>query len=470
MRFSFSVSNIGWLLVLLVPFTLYMVLDASATTGASKQLNYFVFLISSAVIMWVFRLQADVIPSIFLLLGFLMLGVAPASVVFSGYASETFFMALSILALSSVIVDSGLSKRVMLMAFHYGPKNKYLFSAVIFVFGLVLTPLIPTTNGRASIIAPMLKEALNHYKKNSVEHQRIVASLLGGLSLLSPAFLSAKSVNLVIWGMLSTQDQSIFNYSYWLLAALVPCVILLVLYSLALVVIFWNNDKIDVNFDLIREQYLQLPKVNKKERNAMIALFIFMLMIVTYSQHHINIPLIAFGIFFGLLFFNLLEKEDLSSSIDWSFLIFLGAVIGLSNTMQFLQMGDLIASNISWLTVYIQQNIYLFILFLSILVFIFRLFLPINACVLLLGTILVPIATIYGGSAWMIGFIILMMAESYIFPYQASYYMQCESILGADHLEALNSNRVYLINGLVFILKVIAICLSVGYWEFLGVL
>ena len=464
------VRPVGWLVLLIVPLSVYYGVDWDALQVTESVVHCIVVLLC-AVIMWVFRLLPDFVPSVFLLVGLLSLGVAAPQVVFSGYSSQVFFLALSVLSLSSVIMSSGLSQRIMLYAMHkWRPKNKYLFSIIIFLFGALATPFIPSTNGRAALIAPFLNDALKHIPQNSVEHQRLVVALLGGMSLLSPVFLSAKSINLLLWGMLSSQDQYTFNYLFWMMAALVPGLILLALYLLTQALVFFNNEKITIDADIIAAQYRDLPPLSQQEIAGFAALASFILLILTYSYHHIEIHLVAFILFFALLFFNIINQKQLSNSIDWGFLIFLGAMVGFTNVLQLLQLNDLLSANFSWLTRHVESNIHLFIFLLSALVFLFRLFIPVNATVILLAGALLPAMALLGSYAWLVGFIILMMSESFIWPYQVSYYLQCNAILGKRHFAALHSRRVYTVNGLTFLLKLAAIYLSLPYWKLLGVL
>ena len=464
------VQPVGWVVLLIAPLSVYYTVDWEAM-AVSESVVHCIVVLLCAVIMWVFRLLPDFIPSVFLLVGLLSLGVASPQVVFSGYSSQVFFLALSVLSLSSVIMSSGLSKRIMLYALHkWRPKNKYLHSTIVFLFGALATPFIPSTNGRAALIAPFLNDALKQIPRNSREHQRLVIALLGGISLLSPVFLSAKSINLLLWGMFSSQDQYIFNYLFWMVAALVPGVILLVLYLLTQAVVFFNREHIVIDPELIEQQYRSLPKLSRQEIAGFAALASFVALILTYSYHHIEIHLVAFILFFALLFFNIINQKQLSDSIDWGFLIFLGAMVGFTNVLQLLQLNDLLAANFAWLTQHVDSNIHLFILLLSALVFVFRLFIPVNATVILLAGALLPAIALLGSYAWLVGFIILMMSESFIWPYQVSYYMQCESILGEPHAEALNCARVYAVNGITFVLKLAAIYLSLPYWKLLGVL
>ena len=460
----------GWVLLLIAPLSLYYGVDWNAL-DVPNSVSRCITILLCAVIMWIFRLLPDFVPSVFLLVGLLVLEVAPPTIVFSGYGSQVFFVALCVLSLSSMLTSSRLSQRILsYIVYKWQAKNKTMFSTIVFIFGLLMTPFIPSTNGRAALIAPFLDDALTQIPQNSKEHQRLIVALLGGISLLSPVFLSAKSINLLLWGMLSIHDQHHFNYLFWTIAALLPGLILVTLFLIVQALVFFNNDKISIREEAIKHLFCAENKLSRKEKVGIVTMCSLVLLVITHPYHRIEIHLLAITLFFSLLLFNVIHQRRLSNSIDWGFLIFIGAMIGFSNVLQFLRLDELVTANLSWLTQYIGSNDYMFIFLLSALVFLFRLFMPINATVILLGGALIPVSAIYGGYAWVVGFVILMMAESYIFPYQASYYMQCTCTLGVRHAKALHAHRVYALNGSVFFLKLAAIYLSLPYWTFLGVL
>src|SRR5690606_32394488 len=98
----------GWLLATAVPFAVFFLLR-NAPDIAGVQTAYLLAVVSSAVVMWVFRLLPDFVPALFAVLGIVLLNLTPPEVALSGFSSDTFFMALSIFALSVVTTTSGFS-------------------------------------------------------------------------------------------------------------------------------------------------------------------------------------------------------------------------------------------------------------------------------------------------------------------------------------------------------------------------
>ena len=101
---------VGWILAIVLPPIVYFGIGHELDIPARLYLGIF----TATVVMWVFRLTADFIPGIFAVVGTLVFDLVPQNVILSGFASDGFFMALSILGLSAVITSSGLSYRLIL--------------------------------------------------------------------------------------------------------------------------------------------------------------------------------------------------------------------------------------------------------------------------------------------------------------------------------------------------------------------
>jgi DASS family divalent anion:Na+ symporter len=101
-------------------------------------------------------------------------------------------------------------------------------------------------------------------------------------------------------------------------------------------------------------------------------------------------------------------------------------------------------------------------------IFIVRLALPINAVVVIFAALLIPTAVNIGVNPWLIGFIILLMSESFIWPYQASYFVMFISIAGPKGQA--DDKRLIWMNFAIILIKLAAIYASIPYWQYLGLL
>ncbi|HAA93234.1 MAG TPA: hypothetical protein DCE33_12360, partial [Rhodospirillaceae bacterium] len=460
---------IGWVLALLVPVLVYYIsLDMADFPGT--QARYLLCAISVTVVMWIFSLLPEFVPALFVILVSILLGVVPPEVAVAGFGSKSFFMALSILGLSVVITVSGLSYRVLLVLLRIGPANKIWYNMCLFATGFALTPVVPTANGRISIVTPFMVDLLGAFDRTSAKEEapRLTASVVTGISLMSAVFLSSKSVNFIVFGMLPTQEQAQFQFLNWMLAAAVVAAIMLILFALTSWIIFRNESNPSIPKTLVVAQSKMLGPMRPAEWAGVFGLGILLVSFLTAALHRIEVPWVAMAILFTLLMFGFIRDKQFREKIDWNFLIFLGALIGIVSSMQHTGLDVWLASQLEFLNEYMQHEFEWFVLMLTVAIFIVRLALPINAVVVIFAALLIPTAVNIGVNPWLVGFIILLMSESFIWPYQASYYIMFISIAGNKARS--EDPRLVMMNFAIVGIKLLAVYASIPYWKALGLL
>jgi DASS family divalent anion:Na+ symporter len=460
------VNVLGWLMTLLAPAAILLF---SGSWGLDRNTIYFLAIASSTVVMWVFSLVDDYIPAIFAILATLAMQLVPISVVLSGLASDGFMLAMSVLGLGAVIVASGLSYRVLLMLLIKLPNSAFWQNSALLSVGFLLTPLIPSINGRVALVTPFLSDMLEilHHKAKGLAANKLAVSAFTGVSLLSGIFVSSKSVNFVVFGLLPDQVQDQFQWVGWFIAAAMTGLILLVLFAILMAVMFRGDEPAALSKDQLRLQLSLIGKMKQREWAAVIGVVIFMLGVLTTSMHKIGSPWLGMSILFGILLFGALNKNEFREKIDWPFLMYLGGIVGLTSAINYLGLVGIIAGSVPWLGEYMHTNFSMFILLLCAVVFVIRLAVPISATIAMLATVLMPVAVHYGVNPWVVGFIILMVGEMWFLPYQCSYYIQYRQLTKGMMFD----ERVFLkFNALSNLTKIAAIYASLPYWKSMGML
>jgi DASS family divalent anion:Na+ symporter len=460
------VTVLGWMITLLAPAAVLMLSDS---WGLHKNAIYFLAIFSSTITMWVFSLVDDFIPGIFAILATLAMQLVPMTVVLSGLASDGFMLAMSVLGLGAVIVASGLSYRILLLLLLKLPNSAFWQNTALMSVGFLLTPLIPSINGRVALVTPFLSDMLEilHQKAKGLAANKLAISAFAGVSLLSGIFVSSKSVNFVIFGLLPDQIQDQFQWVGWFMAAAVTGLVLLVFYVLLMAAMFRGGEPAALSKDQLRTQLSLIGKMKQREWSAVIGVAIFMLGVLTISLHKIASPWLGMAILFGVLLFGALDKNEFREKIDWPFLIYLGGIVGITSAINYLGLGKVIADSVPWLGEYMHTNFSLFVLLLCGVVFIVRLAVPISATIVILATVLMPVAVHYGVNPWVVGFIILIVGEMWFFPYQCSYYLQYRQLTKGG---VFNESVFLKFNALCNVTKVIAIYASMPYWKGMGLL
>lgn len=465
---TISTRNVvGWAITLLC-FVIPPLLKGRVALN-SQQLTFVAIFLATAS-MWVFSLVDEYIPGVFAMTATLIQGLVPPQVILGGFSSDAFLMALSILGLGAVITVSGLSYRFLLLLLRWMPNNQFGYNAGLMLTGTLLTPTLPTINGRVALVTPFLQDILEglRFQGGKPAATRLAASAFTGVTLFSAVFLSSKSVNFVVLSLLPAQVQNDFQWMAWLAAASVVGLASLLLFLIAVGYVFRNQEPSRLSQDHIQAQLKALGPLSTREWAGVVGFLAFLVGIVTTSTHHIDPPWLGLAVLYFLLIFGVLKKEEFKTRIDWSFLVYLGALVGIVNTFNHLGLDKALASAMPNLSGYMRTSFPLFILILTALTFLVRLIIPISPAIVILATVFMPIAGTQGINPWVVGFILLNIGEMWYFPYQCSYYLQFRdsNLPGGLYDERSFLRFNLLMNGL----KIAAIYASLPFWHMLGLL
>ncbi|MDY7039009.1 MAG: SLC13 family permease, partial [Thermodesulfobacteriota bacterium] len=458
--------NFGWLVCLLLPLLTYYWAN---TQGFNWDQKLFLSILASAVIMWMFKLVADYIVSIFIIIACLTLKAVPSHIILEGFTSGAFFLAMSIFGLGAVLVSSGLIYRVSLMILYYFPSTLFWQNLALSLVGTFVTPVVPSANGRLALVSPIIMDMTEtmRFKPLSKAGVRLSMSALSGFGLMSNFFLTGKSINFVLLGLLSIDLQNRFSFLYWMIAAGMAGVVCFIGRFFVAAEFYKAETSPKISKDEIKNQLSIMGKFNFSEWIAVLSSFIFLMGVMTSTLHKIRTPWVGVLILFLVLFVGELGKEDFKKEIDWPFLLFLGGLIGFVKAFSYLHLDLWIGKQLTFLAVFMTQNFFVFIILLSIIIVIVRLVLPANATVALLCAVLIPVAGIKGINPWIVGFCILLMSSGWFFPYQSTFYT---TFLETTKGKMFTDKQTAPFHIWTNLINLLALLLSVPYWKALGLL
>ncbi len=458
---------LAWLLVIIIPLVLYAYLSHLQIERSNA---LFAAIISATLMMWMFSLLADFIPALIALLALLLFGLAPESVVLSGFSSSGFLLALSIMGLGVVIVESGLTRRYTLILLRRLPATTLSHQLAVFFTGLLFTPVVPTISGRVSIVGPVINHIVEDWDEQTREKSStmLYTSGLDSIHYLAPCFLTAAPANLMIYAMLPAQEQQVYHFLFWIFAASVTGLALLLFYFLCSAIFFRQAyRRVKISHEAIERELTELGPMTVNEKFALNSVILLAVGVMTSPLHKIEIHFVAFIILCLLLFMGSMQRQSFITKIDWAFLFLLASMIGLLSTMNYLQLDELISSKLIWLGSYMRQNFALFVLALAGIMLLVRLLIPLNQAILIFAATLIPIASNVGIAPWVIGFVILIFAETAFFGYQSPYIFLFREM---THKVSREERKVQIFHGLLVLFKLLAIYISIPFWLKIGVL
>ena len=350
------------------------------------------------------------------------------------------------------------------------PNTPFWNNFGIMATGLVLSPVVPSINGRVSLVTPLLIDMIEALKLKFGGNAatRMATSAFVGVSVMSATFLTSKSVNFIVYGLLPLHIQSEFSWFHWMLAGLVSGLVMLVLYMIVSPWYFRSDEKPALSKEIVAAQLNLLGPVRAREWASVFGVCLFALGVVTVQYHHIQPPWIALILLFFLLVFNFLRGSEFRDKIDWAFLMYLAGLVGMVSAMTQLGLSKYLAIHLGWLGEIMRTNFPLFILILTGVLFTIRLVAPINAAVSISAAILLPLADLNGVNPWLVGFVILVMCEHWFFPYQCSYFVQFENLTRRKLIY--NAREFLAFNTVSTLFRLAGLYASIPLWKALGLL
>lgn len=456
----------GWILAGIIPLVVYHLLGESVSHPARLFLTF----VSGGVVLWIFNIVPEFVPGLLIILTTLILGLVPSHVALSGFASETYLLILSFSGLACIVIHSGILYRFLVYLINFLPRKQSWYDVGFLIFGGLLTPVIPSIVSRTQLAAPLIGDVMNilNIQKGSLFATRLGAAAFYGMSIFSSIFITGSIMNFIAIGLLPLQEVYQINSIGWTKAALIPGLILFLTNIITLSLWFHNRDRIQVSKTFFKDQKTILGGLRAKEKQALFASALFVFAILSINYHQVNVGWLSLFLFFSLCAMNLLDMGKWAKTVDWSFLLFVGTVIGLAETLKFLDINELIKMQLLNFFNFKDASPHGLLTIIIALILLLRLVLPIGTTFVVMMTLTIPISELFNISPWVITFTILLVSDTWFFPYQSPFYnsfvRNFEEGIPYNQKSFLSFN---LVNNAA---RILSIYLSLPYWQYLGLL
>lgn len=461
---------LAWLLVSVLPLLLCF---AGFQLGFDAKIVLFASIIAVSVLLWVFDLVPAFVPPLFSILLIILFDVAPPKVALSGYSSGTFFMCISIFGISALMIKSGLAYRLALNLLLLIPAKRNWYGFVLFFLGGLLSLVVPSRNGRVSIVGPFLIEILGMIKarQNDLRATQFITSSLYGATLLGPVFMTGNSLNLILYGMFDEQTRYNYQWLFWLLAASVPGVLLFCGFIFLSKYYFRSAEPALIPRNMMREQKKIIGPMSSLEIVTFVTIIALLTLVPSLKYHKIEIPWLFMTISMVLLLIGTIGQKEFRSEIDWPLLIFIGAVLAWAPVISAIGLDGVISRSLSGVSVLIKSHFYWFIGLFCGAIMLVRLVLPITAATVIIGTVAMPIAMDAGLSPWPVAFIILTMVEATLFSYQDQLRLQLDGAMAQQGLTGVaDETRFFGFDMMMIVVRIAVIYASIPFWQNLDII
>ena len=216
-------------------------------------------------------------------------------------------------------------------------------------------------------------------------------------------------------------------------------------------------------------QLALMGPMSRAEKITLAILLITLLCWMTEKLHGVPAAVVAMLAVCVLLSLNVFDRVQFRSGIAWDALLFLGGVVGIGSVFPALGIDKWLGNIFAPFIVPLAGNVYLFIIGLSIVVYILRIaVLSQTALIAILILIFTPLASQSGISPWILGMVIYTTCNTWTLFYQNTPYVAAYYAAGGTEL--VSHGQVAKLSVAYMIFCVIGLLLCVPLWQMMGLI
>jgi CRP-like cAMP-binding protein/di/tricarboxylate transporter len=451
-----------------VALTLAATLVLAAALPGPGPPTRFVALLLAAVATMMSRRVPDFAVALGLVAAWILLGLARPAEALAGFASREWLFVVAVYGLASAIGRSGLLYRLGLLLVRGVPQGLAPQAAMLLGTGVVLTPLIPSATGRASLVLPLagaLAEALRLAPGDPRAAVLGLAAWTGAAPLMFAA-LSGSSTCLLAWGLLPEAARARLGWGQWLAAA-GPLALFLAVGALGLLFLQFRPGVAPAPpAERLGLQVALLGPPSRRERATLVILALTVTGWILAPTLHLDLAVVAL---LGLLAAVAVGAFDASAlgTMDWNTLLFFGVVVALGRLAASLGVDAAAGRILRDLLGEARPGPLGMVLAAGVASLLLRLVLEQDLTVLLASLTLIPVATAAGVAPWAVTIGLLATSVAWFLPFQTTSYLAARSTGGGRLFSHAAARRFALAYAA---LTLLGLALGVPYWRFLGLL
>ncbi|HEU5193740.1 MAG TPA: SLC13 family permease, partial [Methylomirabilota bacterium] len=440
---------------------------AAAWPGAGMVWS-FSWLLLAAIVLLMSRTVPDFAVGLALVTGWVLLGVATPAEALAGFATKEWLFVVAIYGLAAATARSGLLFRTGLLLVRRLPHGIAWQTATLLLTGVLLTPLLPSSTGRASLTSPL---ALAVAEALRLPERGRAAALLGlgtwvGAGPLMFAFLNGSGTCLLAWGLLPEASRSRFGWVGWFVAA-APLGLFVMLGALLLLRAMFPPEPVArLTTARVSLQVAALGRVTPREIGTIVILALTVAGWIAAPWLRLDLATIAL---LGLLACVALGTFDRAAlqSLDWGFVIFFGVVLTVGRLGVSVGLDRLAGTAVDRLLGATQPGPLAFVLTVAALSVVVRLALDQDLAVVLLAVTLLPVAARLGLEPWLVVIALLATSVAWFLPSQTPSYLVAQAASEGRLFSDAQAQRFALA---YTALTLAGLALCVGYWRALGLI
>lgn len=437
--------------------------------GLASEATIVIAILAGAIAWWVAGVLPDYVTGIIMAVLFVVWAGVPTEVAFGAFASSMWWLLVAAFCLAHAMRASGLLRRMSLGVLRLFPRTFRAQAAGLMAAGMLVGPFVPSLSAKVSMLEPMALAISDEmgYERKGRQANGLFLAVLVGVRNCAPAVLSGSFLGYVVLGLLPESVQSQFDMAHWLLAALPWLVIVTVLNYVALVARY--SPKGEGERTAMRDaasSQPQLGPMSHGEKCVLAIMAVTGLLWFTEAWHGIPAFAVALLAVAAMAACGQFKKEDLRGGIAWDVILFVGLVLGLSPSFEYVGANAWVAQMCEPVLMMVAGNPYAIVASVAFITLALR-FIVVSetAFINLFLAVAVPLSATLGVNPWIIGFSVYAMVNPWFVGYQNPVYLAAVGSVG-DKMTTHGEQALYC--GIYVVICLFGLLVSVPYWQWLG--
>ncbi len=404
---------------------LLLVLWWVAPAGLSPEGWRALVVLLAGAILLAFDVLPDAVVALMIVAGWVVPGLLDPRLALAGFATPSWLLVLSVLAVGVAVGNTGLLYRAALAVLTRAPAGFGWRMVLLALFGTLVTPTLPNATSRVALAAPLVRELAEAlgYRPGGRGATGLGLAALVGFGQMSGLFLTGSSVGLLVHGLLPPESRARFDFGSWFLASL-PLHLVLAALALAAIALWYRpRQAASGGVERLVLQRAVLGAAGREEWLSAAVLTVLVVGFLTEPLHRVN------GAWFGVMAVVLLvaggalDATMLRTGVNWNFLIFFGVITSLGGVFSTLGIDHWLADMLQAPTSALAAAPAFFCIGLALAGFALSLVIRWQAAAPLLTLVATPAASAVGIEPFLVALISLVATQVWFFPFQSTVYL-----------------------------------------------
>jgi DASS family divalent anion:Na+ symporter len=268
-------------------------------------------------------------------------GALPVDQALRGYADPIVWLVLAAFMISRGMIKTGLGRRIAFLFIRAMGKHSLGLGYALVSTDMVLASVIPSNGARAGgIIFPVAKSISEAYDSRPGETAGRLGAFLMTLLyqcdvIICAMFLTGQASNIVIAKFAQASGGFNLSYSRWLLGAIVPGLVSLVVVPLLIYKFFPPEIRhTPAAPEMARHELKEMGRTSRKEWTMLVVFLVVAAMWMTMWFHNINYAVIALVGVAALLLSGVLTWRDvIEEHAAWDVFIWYGGLVRMAEAL-----------------------------------------------------------------------------------------------------------------------------------------